>query len=118
MVKLSTSSETTRELYHTEHMVNRDMEETSSKTFSVFLQNIRSLPRNFEEFELEIEQLAQRPDIICLTETWLQKNSDNDIFQIQGDKPLYSCARIKRGGVIGIYVNTGSDPRIIKQKKR
>ena len=30
---------------------------------------------------------------------------------------LYSCARIKRGGGIGIYVNTGSDHRIIKQKK-
>ena len=38
----------------------------------MFLQNIRSLPRNFEEFELEIEQLVQRPDIICLTETWLK----------------------------------------------
>ena len=93
------------------------MEETNSKTFSVFLQNIRSLPRNFAEFELEIEQLAQLPDIICLTETWLKNNSDNDIFQIQGYEHLYSCARIKRGGGIGIYVNTGSDHRIIKQKK-
>ena len=98
-------------------MVNRDMEETNSKIFSVFLQNIRSLPRNFEEFELEIEQLAQRPDIICLTETWLKINSDNDIFQIQGYEPLYSWVRIKRGGGIGIYVNTGSDHRIIKQQK-
>ena len=100
-------------------MVNRDMEETNSKTFSVFLQNIRSLPRDFEEFELEIEQLAYHlDDIICLTETWLKNNSDNDNFQIQGYEPLYSCARIKRGGGgIGIYVNTGSDHRIIKQKK-
>ena len=98
-------------------MVNRDMEETNSKTFSVFLQNIRSLPRNFEEFELEIEQLAQSPDIICLTETWLKNNSNNDIFQTQGYDPLYSCAINKRGGGIGIYVNTGSDHRIIKQKK-
>ena len=85
------------------------MEETNFKTFSLFLQNIRSLPRIFEEFELEIEQLAQRPDIIFLLEAWLRNNSDNDIFQIQGYKPLYSCARIKRGGGIGIYVNTGSD---------
>ena len=98
-------------------MVNRDMEETNSKTFSWFLQNIRSLLRSFEEIELEIEQLAQRPDIICLTETWLKNNSENDIFQIQGYEPLYSWARIKRGGGIGIYVNTGSDHRIIKQKK-
>ena len=93
------------------------MEKTNSKTFSVFLQNIRSLPRDFEEFELEIEQLAQRPDFICLTETWLKNNSDNNIFQIQGYETLYSCARNKRGGGIGIYVNTGSDHRIIKQKK-
>ena len=93
------------------------MEKTNSETFSVFLQNIRSLPRNFEELELEIEQLAQRPDIICLNETWLKNNSDNNIFQIQGYEPLYSCARIKRGGGIGIYFNTGSDHRIIKQKK-
>ena len=50
------------------------MEETTSKTFQFFLQNIRFLPRNFEEFELEIEQLAQRPDIICLSETWLKIN--------------------------------------------
>ena len=99
-------------------MVNKDMEETDSKTFSVFLQNIRSLPRNFEEFELEVEQLAQRPNIICLTETWLKNNSDNDVFQIQGYEPLYSCARSKRGGGIGIYVNTGSDHMILKQKKR
>ena len=66
------------------------MEETNSKTFSWFLQNIRSLLRSFEEIELEIEQLAQRPDIICLTETWLKNNSENDIFQIQGYEPLYS----------------------------
>ena len=99
-------------------MVNRDKEETHSKTFSVFLQNIRSLPRNFEEFELEIEQLAQRPHIICLTETWLKGNSDNDIFQTQGYEPFYSCARIKRGGGIGIYVKTGSDHMIKKPKKK
>ena len=98
-------------------MVNRDMEETISKKFSVLLQNIRSLPRNFEEFELEIEQLAQRPRIICLTEFWLKNNSDNNFFQIQGYERFYSCARIKRGGGIGFYVNTGSDHRKIKQKK-
>ena len=93
------------------------MEETNSKTFSVFLQDIRSLLRNFKKFELEIEQLAQRPDIICSTETWLKNISDKDVFQIQGYEPLYNCTRIKRGGGIGIYVNTGSDHRIIKQKK-
>ena len=74
--------------------------------------------RNFEEFELKIEQLAQRPNIICLNETWLKNIFDNDIFQIQGYEPFYRCARIKRGGGIGIYVNTGSDHRIIKFKKR
>ena len=51
-------------------MVNRDKEETDSKTFSLFSQIIRSLSRNLQEFELEGEKLAQRPHIICLTETW------------------------------------------------
>ena len=83
-------------------MLNKDMEKTNSKTFSVFLQNIRSRPRNFEQIELEIEKLAQRPHIICLTETWLKNIPDNAIFQTQGYEPLSSCARIKRGRGIGI----------------
>ena len=94
-------------------MVNRDTEETDSKTFSVFLQDFRSLPRNFEEFELEAKQLSQGPHIICLTETWLKNNCNNDVFQIQGYEPLYSCASFKRGGGVDIYVSTGSDHRII-----
>ena len=53
-------------------MVNRDKEETDSKTFSLFPQIIRSLSRNLKEFELEAKKLAQRPHIICLTETWLK----------------------------------------------
>ena len=99
-------------------MINIDMEETNSITFSVFLQNIRSLPRNFEEFELEIEHLAQRPHIIGLTETWLRKKIDNDNFQMKDtNHSIVALHTIKRGGDIGIYVNTGPDHRTKKQKK-
>ena len=90
-------------------MVNRDKEETDSKIFSVFLQNIRSFPQNFQEFELEKEQLAQSPHIICLIETWLKNNTDKDSFQVQGYESFYSCARNEPGGGFGIYVITGSD---------
>ena len=89
-------------------MVNRDIEETNSKTFSVFLQNTRALPRNFEEFELEIEQLAQRPHINCLTETCFRNNSDKDILAKFKDTNL---------SIVGIYVKTWSVHRTKKLKK-
>ena len=68
-------------------MLNRDKEETHSEYFSVFQQNVRSLPRFFEKLELEMEKLAAQRQHI-------ENNADNDIFQNQGYETLYNCVYI------------------------
>ena len=82
------------------------MEEIDSKT----LQNIRSLLRNFEKIDLEVEQLAQRPHNFCLTETWLKitltmklskcKNTNLSIVALELNEEEVSASMLTQGSTI------------------
>ena len=65
--------------------------------------NIRSICNKFDEFKLIVEEL--KPDIICITETWLNNTIiDNEIELI--NYCLYRKDReIRRGGGIAVYIN-------------
>lgn len=56
--------------------------------------NARSLSPNGQEFKKFIEDLPNKPDAICIQETWLKINLD---FKIAG----YTCIRCDREEGIG-----------------
>ena len=67
--------------------------------------NIRSLKKNFEEFEFLTENLEKTPSVICLTETWLTQKDNPEVFDLPGYHPFTGKHRDgKRGGGIAVYI--------------
>ena len=67
--------------------------ENQQHAFQTFLfgLNIRSLRRNFEELELQVEEYS--PDLIFLTETWLAENDPLIHYNINGYQEIESKPR-------------------------
>ena len=86
---------------------------TSNSTVSVVLQNIRSLAKNFDNFNVFLKTLRNEPAVLCLTETWLSEKYPNNIFKIDGYQTLVSVNRKRRGGGVAIYVKDTLNYKII-----
>ena len=72
-------------------MINGDDTKDTSVTKNSFimLQNMRSLPRNFDEFNAYLNTVDLKPDWICLTENWLSEQKSTEIFYLGGYHPLF-----------------------------
>lgn len=76
--------------------------------------NARSLNKNYDQVISFIKSLPKLPDILCISETWLNANNVH-LHEIDGYKsyhvhrPLYSP-----GGGVAIYVNIDLQSEIIK----
>lgn len=80
----------------------------ANRNLSFIVHNIRSLPRHFSDLLLYLDgTLKQQPDLIILTETWL--DSENfKYFQIEGYVGYISQRDdgTRSGGVV-LYVKNG-----------
>jgi exonuclease III len=74
------------------------------KGIKILHNNIRSICNKFE-FKLVINEL--KPDIICLTETWLDNTVTDTEVELNGYKLYRKDRNItnKCGGGLAIYVN-------------
>ena len=73
----------------------------NEKSLSLIHLNIRSLSRNFDCFVAELETLKIKFDIICISETWMHKNSPDLYFH---DYVAHHNMRsFGRGGGVAIY---------------
>lgn len=70
----------------------------------IIQQNIRSMRKNFETFALNLQTLDKMPDIIILTEIWIQDNEVN-----QYSLPHYSLFSksniLNRSGGVAVFVS-------------
>ena len=90
--------------YEYKLMVNRDTKDASvTKNSLILLQNMRSLPRNFDEFNVYLNTVELKTDLICITETWLSEQNCCDIVNLGGYHPFLVASTKKREGV-GLYV--------------
>ena len=55
-----------------------------NKTLNILLQNIRSMRKNFDSFNVYLETLSIKPMIVCLTETWLNDRFNHSLFTLNG----------------------------------
>ena len=71
----------------------------------ILLANVQSLWSKLDELQLILK--VSSPDVVCLTETWLTNEIDDDLIKING----YICTKgdrtIKRGGGTAIYIRNG-----------
>lgn len=78
-----------------------------SNIFSTLHLNIRSLPKNYDNFYHYLSSLNHVFSIIALTETWLTEDI-NSLFEIAGYSATHRC-RGSRGGGVSLYVRKGLD---------
>lgn len=60
----------------------------------------------FADFQAEIINELKHPDVICLTETWLDDKIPNDIFDCSGAYNLFRFDRNRDGGGVAIFVRS------------
>ena len=66
--------------------------------------NIRSLVKNFDSLHQMIIKLPVKPDLIAITETKLNKNSNINFIQLKNYTFIHNDSNTNAGGV-GIYIN-------------
>ena len=70
----------------------------SNSVINIMLTNFRSLKKHHEDLEALVYNLESPPKILCITETWLSKNDNKDMFVIKGFHSVYSEVGGSRGG--------------------
>ena len=71
----------------------------------ILVQNVRSLNKNLDNLQVVLEQQSTKPVAVCITETWLNKNSHVQSLTLRGYQHLLFTNREKRGGGVGIYID-------------
>lgn len=66
--------------------------------------NIRSLKKNFNEFQVGINRIADDLDLIMFVETNIS-DYENNLFQINGFHAEFKNRPNKRGGGIAVFIN-------------
>ena len=83
--------------------------------FSVLHLNIMSLKPHYEKLEALILSLESPPDIICLSETWLNETDEGKIYLINGyNQCLMQNRNGMRGG--GVMVQLHKNCNLLKQR--
>ena len=84
--------------------------------FNILELNIRSFPKNFENFILLFNPVLEAIDCIVITETWFTSNNV-DMYNIPGFKSVHNYRVRKRGGGVSIYIrdNIMFTPPVVRQ---
>ena len=78
--------------------------------------NIRSIDAHFEELQAFLLNDDLKPSLIALTETWLDNDSNENVFEIEGYCKPVTCNRSwgTSGGVM-LYIKSGLPFRVLKK---
>jgi len=73
--------------------------------------NARSLVSNGQEFKKYIDKLEEKPDVICIHETWLKSQLD---FFIKGYNAIRRDRESGRGGGVMTFIQNGMSYKVIR----
>ena len=76
--------------------------------------NVRSINKHLEELELLIEELESPPLCVCLSETWLNAGSPNEIYKHKGYSGIIAKPRDKKPGG-GVMIQLREDVQLVKE---
>ena len=73
--------------------------------FLIVCVNMRSIVNllNFSKLEAFIHNLEPKPDIIAVTETWIQSNAPGPYYNLSGYLFVSNSRKSHRGGEVGVY---------------
>lgn len=92
----------TLELDNVDQFNDTFKENDLSKSFSIYHNNIRSIQKNFDQFEVYMTQFHKNFNCIVLTETW--NIADKDFFRLEGYEIIESVNKINQNDGIAIYI--------------
>lgn len=84
----------TLELDNVDQFNDTFKENDLSKSFSIYHNNIRSIQKNFDQFEVYMTQFHKNFNCIVLTETW--NIADKDFFRLKGYEIIESVNKINQ----------------------
>ena len=87
----------------------------NSVQFQFVLQNIRSVSKILDEFEVYINSMSQKPEVVCLSETWLNPSFNNNCFSLNGCQTILASNRKKRGGGVAFFLKNNINCQIVKK---
>ena len=80
----------------------------SDDCFSLLHLNIRSLRKNFDEFQTLLTTASVKFTAIGITETWCNENTPTELYNIDNYAYTHIC-RETTGGGVGLYVSNDVD---------
>lgn len=78
----------------------------NTSSFSILHINARSLNKTFTELLILLETLDYKFDVIAVSETWFNFNTNTDYFQIENYQLLHTERTCKRGGGVAVYIKS------------
>ena len=96
--------------YYTEDSFIKKMKlvSTDKTKFSLLHLNVRSIPKNFNNFLTYLETLQYQFSVIGISETWLKDHNVNCYF-IDGYKSEHNYRKEKAGGGVSLFVKSYID---------
>jgi hypothetical protein len=85
------------------HEFNSKVVKSNNKIL-IFQVNCRSLQKNFSKLKALVNNSVSKPDIMCLSETWLDV-SLADLYQLDGYSLVLEPRKKGKGGGVGIYIS-------------
>ncbi len=79
--------------------------------FIILQWNARSLVANGQEFKKFIDNLEEKPNVICIQETWLKARLD---FIIKGYTAVRGDRESGKGGGVATFLQNGMSYRVIQ----
>ena len=64
--------------------------------------NARSLSPKIDEIQLLLKEL--KPDLLCITETWLNYNNPDTEVEVTDYKVIRNDRKVSHGGGVAMYV--------------
>ena len=75
--------------------------------------NVRSLNKHHDELEALINSLESPPDVVCISETWLQEDNSVNCFKLSGYNTIINKSRKGIGG--GVMMQLKDNVTIIEE---
>ena len=91
--------------YHLEDSFNQNISKlnVSSNSFSILHTNIRSIPKNLNNFESYLNSLDHDFSVIGVSESWL-KPSTVDLYGLGGYRPEHNFRPLQTGGGVSLFI--------------
>ena len=98
--------------YFTENQFCDKMNNLVGDEFTLLHFNARSMNKNFDNFNVFLQNKSSNFTAIGISETWFSCDSDVSLYSLSGYDLVTNSRRNKRGGGVALYISLQMDYRV------